>query len=162
MKQPQNNYDEKTLLDVLKECHNILVNSLRQLESNVIQLLGVLLPAVAGFAWALNQYLENQTTKQFLIFTVAIAAILVMGWGLYYTLALSYVYRYLTIVLWAIEKKICLSNFTPDWDPNPTCKYSNILSPFSIAPAVLRVHSCILSVAIIGLALIYQFIPRSL
>jgi len=155
--QPQQN---NITIEAAKEYHNIQVESLRKLESIVIQLLGVLLPAVGGFAWALDKYLENPA-KQWLFFTVAIAGILVMGWGLYYTIALSYVYRYLTIVLWAIEKRICLSSFTPDWDPDPECKYTNILYTFKIAPSALRVHAAILSVAILGLGIIYQFVPNS-
>ncbi|MEM2175634.1 MAG: hypothetical protein QXI58_08465, partial [Candidatus Micrarchaeia archaeon] len=95
-----NEKNESVNIEATKEYHNILVDHLRQIESNAITLLGTLLPAVGGFAWVLSVYLspiQSQTQslldKQMLLFSVTVGAIVVMAWGLYHILALSYSYR---------------------------------------------------------------------
>jgi len=155
-------------IEAMKQYHNTLFDNLRHIESNAITLLGTLLPAVGGFTWALNEYLSSlqsqtqlQPNKQVLLFSVTVAAIVVLAWGLYHILALSYSYRYLVLVISNLEEKLCLSKFTPNWKTRNeynVSKYGNILSPFNIAPAELRTHLCILSMAILGLAIIYQHI----
>lgn len=167
-----NEKNESVNIEATKEYHNILVDHLRQIESNAITLLGTLLPAVGGFAWVLSVYLspiQSQTQslldKQMLLFSVTVGAIVVMAWGLYHILALSYSYRCLVLVISNIEEELCLSKFTPNWkirNENNVPKYRNILSPFNIAPATLRTHLCILSIAILGLAVIYQHIQDAI
>lgn len=98
-----------------------------------------LLAALTGLGFAFFKSVEDYGRFSELLLPAYVISMFLLGGGITFVLSTSYTYRYLQLVLRALEKtELNLSRFTPDWDPQRLLASS--LWTFSIVPEVLKVH----------------------
>jgi len=92
--------NQKTHGQALLSMHNTFLDALRHREQDIVQFLGILGPALGGFVWLLGSDLEKNPLR-FAAGTYGVLLVLLMG--AFYSLALGYNYRYLTLQLAKLE-----------------------------------------------------------
>ena len=98
--------------------HELLIKSLRSREQEVFKYLGILAPALGGFAWLIYVTIwpSGTTTAQvadheerfFVVGTIGVLLLLLLG--AIYSLALGYNFRYITLELAKIESRLGISD----------------------------------------------------
>lgn len=106
-------------VDIVKKEHELLLEALRHREQAIIQYLAILGPALGGFVWLLqNVGSDARSHKVFAVGTLGVIAILWLG--AMYSVALGYNFRYITLVLAKIEKKLDVAKFMlKGWPRSP-------------------------------------------
>ena len=82
------------------EYHKVLSEHLRVIETSTLQFLATIVTSMGSIGWAVNQSYKNccfYAPDNILLFIACGGALMMLSWGLFYTLALAYNYRYLTV-----------------------------------------------------------------
>ena len=118
------------------EVYKIYLNHVRGNEGRVLQLLAIVLSAFGGLALV---YKEFPTDKDMLrIASFGATALLVFG--IFYSLSLGYIHRYLQIAMWKYKKKLSLQDL-PQWDPKSFRKWSIVeVVLLDIAPEFYKLN----------------------
>ena len=90
---------DKVEKENIRSFHNILLESLHRHEANLLKFLGILLTSLGGFGLALERYLKDSSKYIVLVNLAVILSILLLGWGTFFALALSYNHRYIQRVM---------------------------------------------------------------
>lgn len=85
-------------VDVLENMHSLFLEALRHREQEIFRYLAILVPALGGFLWLIQ---EDPEKEIFIIGTISVISLLSLG-GIY-SLALGYNYRYITLQLAKLE-----------------------------------------------------------
>lgn len=99
-----NNINTKSLLEV----HKLLMDALRHREQEIMRYIAILAPAIGGFIWLLIKREQNPPIDD-TIFTIGAGGILLLLFiGAFYSLALGYNYRYITLQIAKIENHLSI------------------------------------------------------
>lgn len=153
------------------DLHRIMLEAMRSRESEILRFLGFLLPAIAGL-FAIG-WLRSDTALvpiRILLPSISLLSIIILFFGAWYALALSYNYRYIHIVVYHLQEHLGLRRFQPQWEPvrferpsrNPRYKSCDCLHRcykwfdyllFGFAPEIIRTQLSLFVVLIPGVAL---------
>ena len=97
--------------------HKLFLEALRKRETEIIQYLAILAPALGGFLWLLYTA-DTYNGNVFTAATIGVQLLLLLG--AYYSLALGYSYRSLTIEIAKIEVKTCIKDMVLKGWPRST------------------------------------------
>lgn len=134
--------------------HNLYLETLRHREQEIFRYLAILGPALAGFIWLLDAFGKDETKTIFIIGTMGVIFLLLLG--AIYSAALGYNYRYIVILLAKLEvyyglKDIVLANWPRNKKafidqnkfshtvPIPWCKPPEIINVFRLAFIVVTI-----------------------
>lgn len=158
---------EKAHYEALVNMHGAFLEALRHREQDIIRFVAILGTALASFVWILGQK-EMQEPAPFVAGTYGILLVLVVG--AFYTLALGYNYRYLTLQLAKLESEANLklrSSVLHQWPREPKdfekrCRWGVI--PWSTPPGIIKVFwiafiLSILLVVVAGTVAQYKILP---
>lgn len=138
--------------------HQAFLEALRHREQDVIQFFAVLGPALGGFIWLLSGDL-HESPFRFVAGTYGVLLVLLMG--AFYSLALGYNYRYITLQLAKFEqgdcldlKKAVLAFWPRDYEEFEKRNRWGVI-PWSTPPGIIKVFwatslACILGVTVIA------------
>ena len=97
--------------------HNLYLETLRHREQEIFRYLAILGPALAGFIWLLDAFGKDETKTIFIIGTMGVISLLLLG--AIYSSALGYNYRYIIILLAKLEVYYGLKDIVlVDWPRN--------------------------------------------
>ena len=168
---------DKVEKENLRSFHNVLLENLHHHETDLLKFLGILLTSLGGFGLALQRYLQDtQDTDKYLplIVLAVIISLMLLGWGIFFALALSYNHRYIQRVMSKFENRMCFyeSNLLPPrWNldrrlKNKECRFGSkeFLGKFfwDIAPSIYRVHIVFFILGILAICFSTLFINREL
>ncbi len=123
----------------IRDLHHIMLEAMRSREGEILRFLGFLLPALAAFlafGWFTSK--KSAVSADLLLPASAILAIVILAFGAWYGLALSYNYRYLVIVCYWLQKKLDLLRYLPDWKPKKLSRKKCLT--LELAPEMVRAH----------------------
>ena len=93
----------------VENMHKTFLEALRHREQEILRYIAILVPALGGFVWLLNEMNLDSDNGPF-IFTVGTLGILFLLFvGAVYSLALGYNFRYVTLQLAKMESDFCLN-----------------------------------------------------
>jgi len=96
------------------DLHKIMLEAMRAREGEILRFAAFLLPALGGvfaFPWLAQAQGKTLPCNTLLITTLAV--IILLFFGGWYTLALSYNYRYLNVVVRRLQNHLRLARFQP-------------------------------------------------
>lgn len=96
-----NDKPRTTQEDAKLNMHKMFLEALRHREQDIIRFLAILGPSLGGFIWLLGDVTHNPA--RFVAGTYGVLLVLVLG--AFYSLALGYNYRYLTLQLAKLESQ---------------------------------------------------------
>jgi hypothetical protein len=143
------------------DLHKIMLEAMRSRESEILHFIGFFLPAIVGFfaiGWLKGG--ESAVPAKILLPAVSAVTILILFFGAWYALALSYNYRYIQLVTWSLQEHLGVTQFQPEWKPKPF-QYGN-LQFFNFAPEILRTQLLLFIALIIAAAILFSFAGISL
>lgn len=163
---------DKVEKENIRSFHNILLENLHRHETNLLKFLGILLTSLGGFGLAIGKYLEDPSKYIVLVNLAVIMSILLLGWGTFFALALSYNHRYIQRVMSKFENRMCFyrSNLLPPrWDIDKRLSKNNREHKlgkkkfcgrffWDIAPSIYRVHIIFFILGIFGICVFAFFI----
>jgi hypothetical protein len=122
------------------DLHQIMLQAMRSREGEILRFLGFVLAAIAGFfALPLVKSSDRLFAIDILLPSASILAIVLLFFGSWYALALSYNYRYLHIVAHRVQERLGLDRFQPDWEPSRFAfNWSLDYFLFGFAPEIFR------------------------
>jgi hypothetical protein len=143
------------------DLHKIMLEAMRARESEILHFIGFLLPAIVGF-FAIGWLKEGESAipAEILLPAVSAVTILILSFGAWYALALSYNYRYIQLVTWSLQDHLGLAQFEPDWKPK-LFRCGN-LGIFNFAPEILRTQLLLFIALIIAAAVLFSFVGINL
>ena len=137
------------------DLHKIMLEAMRSRESDILHFVGFLLPAIVGFftiGWLKG---GESAILPGILSAVAAVTILILFFGAWYALALSYNYRYIQLVTWSLQKHLELDQFEPEWKPKQF--QCGNLGIFNFAPEILRAQLLLFIALIIAAAILFGF-----
>lgn len=103
-------------IDALVNMHKLLLEALRHREQEIIRYLAILGPALGGFLWLILADQVNNLV--FIAGTIGVLFLLLLG--AFYSLALGYNYRYITLQLAKLETNLGISDaMLEGWPKSP-------------------------------------------
>ena len=148
----------------LLNMHKMFLDALRHREQDIIHFLAILGPALGGFIWLVGQRGDNPF--MFLAGTYGVLFVLVMG--AFYSLALGYNYRYLTLQLAKLEAneildlgKIVLGSWPRSSEAFKKRSRWGVI-PWSTPPGIIKVFWVAFLAGILGVTLIASIVPAEL
>ena len=148
----------------LESVHKLLLEALRHREQEILRYLAILGPAIGGFVWLLS--LESAKTDVFTVGTLGVLFSLLLG--SFYSLALGYNYRYITLELAKLESLLGIKDaMLKGWPKSgkdflDRYKFLRCI-PWCTPPEVIKVFWLAFLVGIIGVTLTaYRFKPDDL
>ena len=158
-------YNKETLTQdqAALDLHKIMLQAMRSRETEILRFLGFLLPAIAGFlavGWFKAE--EGTVPVEVLLPAATVIAIIILFFGAWYALALSYNYRYIEIVTYYLQRHLKLDRFLPDWDPKEFPAFSSCFKSFDylffgFAPEIFRAQLLLFVSLIFILAIAFSF-----
>jgi len=147
----ENGMQDKAKLNM----HQMFLEALRHREQDIIRFLAILGPSLGGFIWLLGDVTHNPA--RFVAGTYGVLLVLVLG--AFYSLALGYNYRYLTLQLAKLESKdhINLEDTVLAYWPRQLAHFRERsrwgIIPWCTPPGIIKVFwiaflACILGVTI--------------
>lgn len=141
----------------LPNMHKMFLEALRHREQDIVRFLAILGPSLGGFVWLHGDLADNPA--RFVAGTYGVLLVLVLG--AFYSLALGYNYRYLTLQLAKLESRANLKLegvVLGSWPRMPSdFKRRNRwgVIPWSTPPGIIKVFwiaflACIVGVTIAG------------
>ena len=95
---------------ILQNMHKTFLEALRHREQEILRFIAILAPALGGFIWLLKDIVDGGETVVFVIGTVGVLFLLLVG--SLYSLTLGYNYRYLILQLAKLETTcLCVREF---------------------------------------------------
>src|SRR3990170_5193301 len=138
--------------EILANYHKLLLEALRDREQEIFLYLAIIGPALGGFIWLLY-YADTSKFNIVIIATIGIWLLFLLG--AWYTAALGYNYRYITLELRELEKELKIQdNLLKSWrEPKdykifckfPWCTPPGIILWFWVAFPVLIVFITIVA-----------------
>jgi len=145
------NIDYQAALDL----HKIMLEAMRARESEILHFIGFFLPAIVGlFAIVWVKGGESAIPAKILLPAVSAITILILFFGAWYALALSYNYRYIQLVTWSLQEHLGVTQFQPDWKPKHFKPGGNLYL-FNFAPEIFRTQLWLFIVLIIAAAILF-------
>ncbi|MDA2919252.1 hypothetical protein MYX76_07155 [Desulfobacterota bacterium AH_259_B03_O07] len=103
--------------EILANYHKLLLKALRDREQEIFLYLAILGPALGGFIWLLYHF---DDTKPIIVITATIGIWLLCLLGAWYSAALGYNYRYITLQLGNLERDLEIQdNILASWVKSP-------------------------------------------
>jgi len=136
------------------DLHKIMLDAMRSRESEILHFIGFFLPAIVGFfaiGWLKGG--ESAVPTKILLPAVSAVTILILFFGAWYALTLSYNYRYIQLVTWSLQEHLRVVRFQPDWKPK-LFKPGN-LQFLNFAPEILRTQLLLFITLIIAAAIVF-------
>lgn len=143
------------------DLHKIMLEAMRSRESEILRFFGFFIPAIVGFfvvGWLKAG--ESAIPAKILLPAVSAVTILILFFGAWYALALSYNYRYIQLVTWSLQEHLGLTQFQPEWKPK-RFRCGN-LKFFSFAPEIFRTQLWLFIALIFAAAIFFSFAGISL
>lgn len=147
------NEDLNTNLVALENMHKLLIEALRHREQAIIRYVAILGPALGGFMWLLH-YSGTKKDDLFTVGTIGVLLLLLLG--AVYSLALSYNYRYITLLLAKLETVLHIRDaMLVGWPRDPKdfinrYKLNRWGIPCCIPPEIIKVFWLAFLVGILG------------
>ena len=138
------------------DLHKIMLEAMRARESEILHFIGFFLPAIAGFfaiGWLKRG--ESAAPPEILLSAVSAVTILILFFGAWYALGLSYNYRYIQLVTWSLQEHLGVTQFEPEWKPK-LFRCGNLIF-FDFAPEILRTQLWLFIALIIAAATLFSF-----
>lgn len=165
---PNEEFKEIHYLDrkAARDLHRIMLEAMRSREGEILRFMGFLLPALAAFfAFGLFKAKKPLFPPEVLLTVTSIFVIVILFFGAWYGLALSYNYRYLVLVTYWLQKDLGLERYIPTkWEPEEfkwSCnkswleKLDYIL--FGFAPEIFRTQVGLFFVLILLVLIVFLF-----
>lgn len=143
------------------DLHKIMLEAMRSRESEILHFIGFFLPAIVGFfaiGWLKGG--ESAVPAEILLPAVSAVTILILFFGAWYALALSYNYRYIQLVTWSLQEHLGVTQFEPEWKPK-LFRCGN-LKFFNFAPEIICTQLWLFIALIIAAAILFSFASISL
>jgi hypothetical protein len=144
------------------DLHKIMLEAMRAREGEILRFVAFLLPAIGGLFASLWLKGPNGPVPFHTIFLITtLTVIILLFFGGWYTLALSYNYRSIQFVVWRLQKHLTLDRFQPEaW--RRSWRQSSFLrrALFDFAPEIFRTQ--VLLFCAIILALVFTITRRAL
>ncbi|MHB9036371.1 MAG: hypothetical protein ACYC64_06865 [Armatimonadota bacterium] len=132
----------KLHIEIARELHTLFLQGMEERYKEVLSFLGIVIPAVSGFIYLVEQY-ETAKPAGKPLFTLFLGTLAIIGafvWGAWHTLAGSYRYRYLQASVYKIEQACGANKYIPvSFKPKPYKGFWQRMG-FSIAPGIMQVH----------------------
>jgi len=138
-----------------------MLAAMRSRESEILHFIGFFLPAIVGFfaiGWLKGG--ESAVAAKILLPAVSAVTILILFFGAWYALALSYNYRYIHLVAWSLQEHLGVTQFQPEWKPK-RFQRGNIKF-FNFAPEILRTQLLLFIALIFAATILFSFAGPSL
>ena len=124
----------------LVNMHQLFLEALRHREQEIFRYLAILGPALGGFIWLIHG--GPGSNGAFVVGTVSVLLLLLLG--AVYSLARGYNYRYITLQLAKLEKKLKIEHYMLEGWPRSRdvflARYKLLCSiPWCTPPEVIRV-----------------------
>jgi hypothetical protein len=129
--------------------YELFVRSLDKHYTEVLKFLAIIVPSLAAFGIAVNQFISSSSPmpSSYFVF-VTFAALAVLGWGAVYVLTLSYRFQYLRFIVSKIEEKYELTDFMPtSFAPVKMTRRESL--SLEILPEIMKVHFSFFIISII-------------
>jgi hypothetical protein len=143
------------------DLHKIMLEAMRSRESEILHFIGFFLPAIVGFfaiGWLKGG--ESAVPAKILLPAASAVTILILFFGAWYALALSYNYRYIQLVTWSLQEHLGVTQFQPDWKPKLFQRGN--LQFLNFAPEIIRTQLLLFIALIIAAAILFTFAGISL
>ncbi|MGD0267395.1 MAG: hypothetical protein ABSD47_20995 [Candidatus Methylomirabilota bacterium] len=154
---PEISRDDQAALDL----HKIMLEAMRAREGEILRFAAFLLPALGGIiAFPLVVKVQG-TTVPGAPFITTLTVMILLFFGGWYALALSYNYRYLKIVVCRLQHVLSLNSFLPTEWRKGEGKWAKIprgkLLLFGFAPEIFRALVLLFVVLILFIGVAFVF-----
>ena len=152
-------------IEIMAAYHRVLLQHIRSLDQEFIKILIPLVTAVGGYGCALSKTTAPVLSPHdaLILTAAALGALTILGWALYYVLALSNNYRVLQAVMSRLEREIGIDKVLPlGWNPCNPCDKFSPCGFFEFLPTIFKAHFLALSCAILGILVIHLWALNSL
>jgi len=143
---------KKVADEVLRDMHRLFLEALRQREQDIIRFLAILGPALVGYIWLLKNYLKSDPDV-FTIGTIGILFILFVG--AWYSVALGYNYRYITMQIAKFDKRLKIKLYILKGWPR---EVENFRRCYCAPPEIIKVFWITFMLLIIGILISMCFV----
>ena len=138
--------------------YELFVKSLDKHYSEVLKFLAIIVPSLAAFGIAVNQFVGSNSPMPLSYFLfVTFTALTVLGWGAVYVLTLSYRFQYLRFIVSKIEAKYELTDFMPtSFAPEKMTRRESL--SLEILPEIMKIHFSFFIISIIMVIVTSSFL----